>query len=119
MSEERERARQKWEEVNRFPALEPADDYVGMTLDHVFGQVWTRPGLSRKERRWISLTAIACAGVQGALDVHVRSALQSGDITRDEMLEFSIHFAHYAGWPLSSQLYATATRIADELESEG
>ena len=115
---ERDRARKVWEEVNQFPALEPSDDYVGMTLDHVFGDVWTRPGLTRKERRWITLTAIVCDGVQGALDVHLRSALQSGDITRDEMLEFSIHFAHYAGWPRSSQLYATVTRIANELESE-
>ena len=115
---ERERARKIWEDVNQFPALEPSDDYVGMTLDHVFGEVWTRPGLTRKERRWITLTAIASAGVQGALEVHIRSALQSGDITRDEMLEFAIHFAHYAGWPLSSLLYTTATRIAGEVESE-
>jgi 4-carboxymuconolactone decarboxylase len=47
----RARARQQWEEVNTFPAVDPVDAYTEMTLDHVFGEVWSRPGLARRDRR--------------------------------------------------------------------
>jgi 4-carboxymuconolactone decarboxylase len=115
--DKRARAEALWEQINQFPAREPTDAYTEMTLDHVFGELWSRPGLTRKERRLITLTSIASAGAQTALDVHVRSALASGDFTKDEMIEFALHFAHYGGWPLSAQLYTTILRTHAELET--
>ena len=114
--ERRERAKAIFEEVNCFPAPEPTDFFTEATLDHVFGEVWTRPGLTRKERRWITLSAIAMTGAEMAMGVHIRSALTSGDITREEMREFVAHFAHYGGHPLAASFYTTFMRIAAELE---
>ncbi len=111
----RRRARELFEEVNGFPSTPPTDPYLETTLDHVFGRIWSRPGLTRKERRWITLTAIASQGADLALDVHLRSALESGDITGDEMIEFALHFAHYAGWPASAQLYTSTRRLLGEM----
>ena len=120
MSDETLRARGKrsFHEVNQFPAPEPSDFFQEVTVDHIFGDVWTRPGLTRKERRWITLTTIAMTGAQTAMDVHVRSALQSGDIAVDELREFAAHFAHYAGFPLAAGFYATLTRIAAEIGAD-
>jgi len=119
MSDElRARAREVWEEVNQFPAPEPSDGFIEATVDQVFGRVWSRPGLTRKERRWITLSSIASQGAVGALEVHVRSALTSGDIQLEEMQEFALHLAHYSGWPLTSQLYTTILEVAAELESK-
>ena len=56
-------------------------------------------GLRRKERRWITLTTIAMTGAEKAMEVYIRSALSTGDITREEMNEFCAHFAHYGGSP--------------------
>ena len=56
-------------------------------------------------------------GAQTAMDVHVRSALSSGDISIEEMEEFVAHFAHYAGFPIATQMYTTFRRIAGELEA--
>ena len=119
MSDDEKRARAKaiFEEVNGFPAPEPPDFFQETSLDHIFGEVWTRPGLTRKERRWITLTTIAMTGAETALTVHVRSALTSGDITREEMLEFAAHFAHYAGYPIATGLYTTIQRISAELDA--
>lgn len=111
----RDRAKRIYEEVNQFPAFEPPDFFQEVSLDHIFGEVWTRQGLTRKERRWITLSTIAMTGAQTAMEVHVRSALVSGDITREEMSEFVAHFAHYAGFPIATQLYTTFMRIAGEL----
>jgi 4-carboxymuconolactone decarboxylase len=117
--ERRKRAERTYREVTATDPLPVADDYLGFTLDAVFGDVWTRPGLSRKERRWIVLTAAACDGVATARESHLRAALASGDISRAEMLEFVIQFAHYAGWPRSSELYLTFQRICAELDAGG
>ena len=113
----RSRAKAMFEEVNGFPAPDPPDFFQETTLDHIFGDVWTRPGLTRKERRLITLTTIAMTGAATAMEVHVRSALQSGDLSREEMGEFAAHFAHYAGFPIATQLYTTFQRIAAELDA--
>ncbi|MCR9098095.1 MAG: carboxymuconolactone decarboxylase family protein [bacterium] len=113
----RSRAKAMFEEVNGFPAPDPPDFFQETTLDHIFGDVWTRPGLTRKERRLITLTTIAMTGAATAMEVHVRSALESGDLSREEMGEFAAHFAHYAGFPIATQLYTTFQRIAAELDA--
>lgn len=119
MSDEdrRSRASEMFETINGFAAPEPTDFFQESSLDQVFGDVWTRPGLTRKERRWITLTTIAMTGAQMAMDVHIRSALSSGDIDRDEMAEFAAHFAHYAGFPIASRFYTAFMRIAAELDA--
>lgn len=116
----RERARAIFEAVNGFapPEPDPTDFFQKTALDHVFGEVWSRPGLTRKERRWISLTTIAMTGAETALEVHVRAALESGDIRPAEMEEFVAHFAHYAGFPLAANLFTAFKRIAAELQIE-
>ncbi len=78
----------------------PLDPYTAQgVLDTVFSEVWTRPGLTRKERRLISLTCVGAAASPGAMEAHLRGALDSGDLTLEEMEEFILHFAFYAGWP--------------------
>ena len=102
-----EHARQVWREVM---AHEPPEDfndpYVAFTAG-VFQNVWSRPGLSRKERRLISLTAIATRGSAEALPHHLGAALELGDLTKDELMEWVIHLAHYAGWPAAAEAYVT------------
>jgi 4-carboxymuconolactone decarboxylase len=115
--ERRKRAERMFREVAMVDALPPTDAYLERTLDAVFGEIWTRPGLTRKERRWIALCCAACDGAPVARESHVRAALASGDVSRDEMLEFVLQFAHYAGWPRSSDLYATFQRVCAELDA--
>jgi 4-carboxymuconolactone decarboxylase len=76
--------------------------YAESTLDFVFGRVWSRDGLSRRDRRWVTLACVAGADSLGPINAHVYAALNSGDITIAEMLEFVLHFAVYCGWPKGS-----------------
>ena len=88
------------------------------TRDFVFGQVWSRPGLSRRDRRWITLACVAAADAPQPIDDHVYGALNSGDLTLAEMLEFILQFAVYCGWPKASHVEGVIrrqwTRIAQE-----
>ncbi|OHV30186.1 MULTISPECIES: carboxymuconolactone decarboxylase family protein [Pseudofrankia] len=86
--------------------------------DFVFGEVWNRPGLSRRDRRWVTLTCVAAADAPGPIEAHVYAALGSGDIELDAMLEFVLHFAVYCGWPKASHLEMEVVRQWHRIERE-
>jgi 4-carboxymuconolactone decarboxylase len=96
------------------------DPFMEFTSDHVFGQVWTRPGLTTRDRRLVTLTAIAAAGADAALELHLRAAYQSGDLDLEELDEFVVHLAHYVGWPAATPVYmalgALKTQVAATAE---
>ena len=81
------------------------------------GELWDRPGLSRRDRRWITLTAVGAAAVREPIQQHVYAALASGDITREEFQEFVLHFAYYAGWPRASALEMAYYRAVARIDS--
>lgn len=83
-------------------------------LPHVFGEIWERPGLTRQERRWISLTCAALSGAPMAIEAHIRGALVSGDITVDELREWVLPVALYAGWPTASAIEGAVQSIGAE-----
>jgi 4-carboxymuconolactone decarboxylase len=83
--------------------------------DFGYAEIWSRPGLDRRSRRWISLAAAATTGVVDWLEELVRGALKSGDISLSEMREGVLHFAIYSGWPLGRTFDRVVSRVADEL----
>ena len=117
-AERRARAERMYREVTTTDPFPPQDSYTETTLDAVFGELWTRPGITRKERRWITLTCVGFSAAPTPIAYHIRAALVSGDISRGEMEEFILHFAHYAGWPLSSTMYTEFTRLCAELDAQ-
>lgn len=86
--------------------------------DFVFGEIWSRPGLSRRNRRWVTLTCVGAAVAPRAIDEQVYAALNSGDMTLDEMLEFVLHFAVYNGWPKASHLEGVVRRQWARIEKD-
>jgi 4-carboxymuconolactone decarboxylase len=68
--------------------------------------VWARPGLSVRERRFVTIVCLAGVVDVPATDAHIYAALKSGDITIEQMNEFTLHFAVYCGWPKASQMEA-------------
>ena len=75
--------------------------------EHLFGGIWSRPGLSIRDRRIITLVCVSDAVDNDAMNAHVYAALASGDLTIDQMTEFVLHFAVYCGWPRASDLEMT------------
>src|SRR4029077_13433860 len=73
-------------------------DLYNITVGHLFGDIWTRPHLSLRDRQLATLAAgIALARPTGNHS-HYHSALHIG-ITKEELMELIIHVGHYAGWP--------------------
>lgn len=98
-----------FEEINLVEA--PSQDspyfYTGI-LNFVFGHLWLRPGLTRRERRLITIPCVGVSDAWGPIWSHVTSALGSGDISFDEMQELIIHFREYADAPRARALQDVA-----------
>ena len=98
-----------FEAINLVPA--PSQDspyfYAGI-LNFVFGHLWQRPGLTRRERRLVTIPCVGVSDAIGPIWSHVNSALSSGDVSYDEMQELILHFSAYAGKPRAEVLRGVA-----------
>jgi 4-carboxymuconolactone decarboxylase len=96
---------------NPFEDIAPA---LGRYTDEVlFGDVWERPGLSKRDRSLITVAALVALYRTGELPFHVRRALENG-VARDELVELVTHLAFYAGWPCASTAVGIARRVFEE-----
>jgi 4-carboxymuconolactone decarboxylase len=102
------------------PADGPSSPFVDNgLLDTVFAELWTRGGLTRKERRILTICCVAATAVDpSAIDAHVRAALATGDLTVSELEELTLHFAYYAGFPRASALQVALGRLSAQSEGE-
>ncbi|SEH89242.1 4-carboxymuconolactone decarboxylase [Mycolicibacterium rutilum] len=89
-----------------------------MDSDPLAARVWSRPGLTRRDRRFVTLTCVCAAEPVDQIDAHMYAALASGDIAFNELLEFVLHFAVYCGWPKGSQAEGSARAQAARLAAE-
>jgi 4-carboxymuconolactone decarboxylase len=86
--------------------------------EQLFGTVWNRPGLSVRERRFVTLVCLAWAVDLAAMDAHIYAALASGDLTVEQMNEFTLHFAVYCGWPKASHVEVAVRTQWQRLQEE-
>ena len=83
---------------------------VEFTDDVLFGQVWTRPQLSPRERSFITVAALTTSGNTDQLRFHLGFARDNG-ATQDELIEALTHLAFYAGWPKAMAAMAVAQQV--------
>jgi 4-carboxymuconolactone decarboxylase len=69
----------------------------------VFAEIWSRPGLDRRSRRWITLACVAAAGAATPMRVYAKAALDSNDITMAELREFVLQFGVFQGFPKAAE----------------
>ena len=78
--------------------LKTFPDFLEMTIGHLFGDVWSRPGLSLRERELVTMAAIIALARPVGLKPHLQHASHIG-ISREEILEVIMQVGHYTGWP--------------------
>jgi 3-oxoadipate enol-lactonase/4-carboxymuconolactone decarboxylase len=80
---------------------------------YAWGEIWSRPGLDRRTRSIVTLTALVAMGREHELEMHVRAALRNG-LTPDEIGEVLLQCAVYCGVPAANGAFAIAQRVVDE-----
>ena len=79
----------------------------------LYGDVWERPGLSKRDRSLITVAALTAMGRSDQLPGHLERALGNG-VTREEIGELITHLAFYAGWPAAMTAGRIARQVFDE-----
>jgi 4-carboxymuconolactone decarboxylase len=90
-------------------------DFQDLITRYAWGEIWARPGLDRRTRSAITLTALIAAGRMDELPMHVRAALRNG-LSEDEIKEVLLQTAVYCGVPAANTAFAVAARVLDEKE---
>jgi 4-carboxymuconolactone decarboxylase len=85
-------------------------DFGRITVEHLFGNVWSRPGLAIEERSLATCAVLVALAREGEQRLHFRGARNLG-IPREKLEELIMHVAHYAGWPAA----VSAFRVLDEV----
>ena len=91
-----------------------APKLVEYTEKVLFGDVWERPGLSKRDRSLVTVAALVSLYRPEQLRGHLQRALING-VTKDELIELITHLAFYSGWPTAM----SAASIAKEVFEEG
>ena len=85
--------------------------YAAMTVDHLFGTVWTSEELGVRDRRLMTIGVLAALDKIDLLDIQFDCALERGELTVEQLREVVVHLTHYIGWPLSTGVNQTAENV--------
>ena len=104
LPEARRRGLEKMEEVYGWDFSDGPGDFFRYTADHLFADIWNRPGLSTRDRRLLLIGMLAGQGAQDVLGIQVPAAYQNGELDDQALREIVIFLCHYAGWPVGARL---------------
>ncbi|HEY3614633.1 MAG TPA: 4-carboxymuconolactone decarboxylase [Gaiellales bacterium] len=88
-------------------------DFQTLITTQAWGGIWARPGLDRRMRSAVTLTALVALGHENELAMHLRAALRNG-LTRDEIKEILLQTSVYCGVPAANSAFAIAQRVMAE-----
>ena len=88
-------------------------DFQDLITRYAWGEIWTRPGLDRRTRSAITLTALIALGRFEELRMHLRATLRNG-LEEDEIKEVLLQSAIYCGVPAANTAFAVAQEVLDE-----
>lgn len=90
-----------------------APKLVDLTENVLFGDVWARPGLSKRDRSLITVATLVALNRTEQLRGHLVRA-QTNGVTQDEIVELITHLAFYSGWPTAMSAATVAKDVFDE-----
>ena len=113
----RERGERLFREIVGAPPAKGGGDFLDITIEHLFGEVWARDDLSVRDRRRGTRTGLIALGQSGPCAFPMQHALESGDLTPRELNGLVIHLAHYAGWGGGTAGHMAATAAIGKFET--
>lgn len=92
------------EQVYGFDMSDGTGDFFAYTADHLFADIWNRPGLSNRDRRLLLVGMLAGQGAADVLGLQIPAAHAAGELDDTALREIVIFLSHYAGWPQGARL---------------
>jgi 4-carboxymuconolactone decarboxylase len=94
-------------------ATEQTREFQDFITRYAWGEIWARPGLDRKSRSCVTLTALVALGRFDELELHIRAARRNG-LTDEEIKEVLLQTAVYLGVPAANSAFHVFQRVLDE-----
>jgi len=91
-------------------------DFQDMITRNVWNEIWNRPGLDYKTRRFLVLAITASLGAWEEFRLHVRAGLEQDGFSQDELKEVLLQVGAYAGAPAANTAFAEASRVIESLK---
>ena len=85
--------------------------FLNNTVDHLFGEIWTRDALSIRDRRLMILGVAMALGESGIVEIQLKAALAKGELTPEQIEEILPFIVNYIGYPRASSLGAILQRV--------
>lgn len=104
LPEARRRGLERMEEVYGFEMTDGTGDFFAYTADHLFADIWNRPGLTDRDRRLLLIGMLAGSNQHDVLTIQIPAALAAGELDEQQLREIVILLCHYAGWPSGSRV---------------
>lgn len=99
-------------------AIQHADDFnrdlQGLVTEYAWGEIWSRPGLARRDRSLLNLAMLTALNRPHELKLHIRGALANG-VTKDEIKEVFLQTAIYCGVPAAVDSFRAAKDVFTEM----
>ncbi|MBU3751084.1 MAG: carboxymuconolactone decarboxylase family protein [Mycobacterium sp.] len=111
MDEKRRRGLEKMKEVYGWELPDLPGDYFALTVDHLFADIWSRPGLSMRDKRLITLSVVTALGLPDLAEIQANAALGNEEMTEAELREMAIFITHYVGFPLGSTFNTAIEKV--------
>jgi 4-carboxymuconolactone decarboxylase len=86
-------------------------DFMELTVDHLFGEIWARDGFTVAERRLLLIGLLMGAGLDDVLGIQLDAATRLGELDEQQLRELVIFFSHYAGWPRGAKLNSAVEEL--------
>jgi len=109
--------RANFEAVMTFAGPPPVTPYYEAGINNfVFGEMWRRPALDERARRWVTLVGVSDSASDIPIRSHIYAAMKSGNATLTEMNEFVLQYAIHSGWPKASVIQGVVLEMAERIK---
>jgi 4-carboxymuconolactone decarboxylase len=119
LPEARRRGLEKMEQVYGFEMTDGEGDFFRYTAEHLFGDIWQRPGLSDRDRRLLLVGLLAGSNQTDVLTIQLPAAYANGELDEDALREIVILLCHYAGWPIGVRVNGIVEDVLAKGRREG
>lgn len=119
MDEVRRKGLDKMKEVYGWEMPDLPGDYFALTVDHLFADIWSRPGLSMRDKRIMTLSVVTALGLADLAEIQVNAALQNSELSSEELREMVLFITHYVGFPLGSRFNGVVEKVVAQRRGSG
>ena len=115
--ERRQRGLDRMHEVYGFDFADGPGDFFGYTADHLFADIWSRPGLDDAQRRLLLVGLLAGRDQDDVNSIQLEAAYTRGELDATALREIVVFLAHYAGWSTAAKLNMVVETIIGKHEA--